>query len=809
MSLLSVSQQGLSQAELVELIAPGDPLGNVAALRRFLAPYLIHRGELLDFYHTQFREAVKDEFLNEEQECVEAHHILAEYFQQKIAPLENLQLNQISPHALSELPYQQIHSGMTGELVKTLTDFLFIEAKCSAGMVYDLIKDYDLALSQSNLSSETHQTLSEFQQFLLSNSHVLLRFPMLTFQQAANDYDHHAPANVAHTMVENALFKRPWMRRIEKPQKQNLCRLSLIGHTSSVYSCSPSLDSSRIASAGWDGLRFWDSHTGKQLTPEPIIKEPLGFVRITPQGLWISPWDGIIRFSKMELFEENTWHVLKTWDLSEFSVMDIAISGNGKCSALVPFEGSVVVYDLQSLQQVATLFLDITGVCSFSTDGKLLAMLDPLGKFYMWSIPDGQQLRTWKTDICDTKACALSPDGSIIAVACSNNIVCMDVTSGKVLCTTKAHTLDVEDCFFSNNGELLLTCSHDGSIKVWDIPSLLEKGTSQNLIIPKESTQISTDIIGWKSKKITTYPWERVLDSDSVEAWAFSRDGLSIGIAHSDTSKKITLIDVQELSNQDNLIRLGHYTALPLRFALSPDCKLALRGYPNGEVLINEIQGDKRERFRAHLSTITDCKFSPDGSRFASTSQDRLLKIWDASSSQLLTTIRGHAGIVYGCSFAPDGKTIVSAGSDMLLKIWDVETGMNLFELKGHQQAVHCCCYSPDGKYIASGAADGIIKVWESTSGKESATLTGHSGYVEYIHWTRDGRYLISASQDASIRVWDVQDCSTISLYIAASSIMTCAVSADGRFILAGTASKETLCLILENVNCSEKGNLK
>jgi len=53
-SFIWVSRHGLSQSELTELIESGDPLGNIAALQRFLRPYLIHRGNLLDFTTNNF-----------------------------------------------------------------------------------------------------------------------------------------------------------------------------------------------------------------------------------------------------------------------------------------------------------------------------------------------------------------------------------------------------------------------------------------------------------------------------------------------------------------------------------------------------------------------------------------------------------------------------------------------------------------------------------------------------------------------------------------------------------------------------------
>lgn len=77
---LGVSRHGLSPAELTALLDPGDPLGNVAALLRLLRPYLMRRGELLDFYHGQFREAA-EVFVGAESEASrQAREELVRYF---------------------------------------------------------------------------------------------------------------------------------------------------------------------------------------------------------------------------------------------------------------------------------------------------------------------------------------------------------------------------------------------------------------------------------------------------------------------------------------------------------------------------------------------------------------------------------------------------------------------------------------------------------------------------------------------------------------------------------------------------------
>ena len=49
-----------------------------------------------------------------------------------------------------ELPYQQQHAGLTEALESTLSNLNFVSAKCEAGLVYDLLADYQHAGPRSN-----------------------------------------------------------------------------------------------------------------------------------------------------------------------------------------------------------------------------------------------------------------------------------------------------------------------------------------------------------------------------------------------------------------------------------------------------------------------------------------------------------------------------------------------------------------------------------------------------------------------------------------------------------------------------------
>ena len=170
-SYIAVGRSGMAQAELVELVAPGDPatgvpadaMGNAAALQRLLRPYLMQRGELLDFFHGQLREAVQTHFLADPpDEAQRVHQVIAGFFRRKGDPAGDATWSGNHVRALSELPFHETEARMWQEVYDTLTDFAFLEAKCTHvavarsgegenartvyGGVYELLEDYRRAL---------------------------------------------------------------------------------------------------------------------------------------------------------------------------------------------------------------------------------------------------------------------------------------------------------------------------------------------------------------------------------------------------------------------------------------------------------------------------------------------------------------------------------------------------------------------------------------------------------------------------------------------------------------------------------------
>ncbi|GAB2231397.1 hypothetical protein Droror1_Dr00010403 [Drosera rotundifolia] len=179
---------------------------------------------------------------------------------------------------------------------------------------------------------------------------------------------------------------------------------------------------------------------------------------------------------------------------------------------------------------------------------------------------------------------------------------------------------------------------------------------------------------------------------------------------------------------------------------------LACAGHDKKVLVWNVVNFEHFISEESHPANVTDLRFSPTSTIFATSSLDHSIWIWDAEKpNKSISKLGGHDDQVASLDFHPKKIGLLSScDSKGQIKIWNVNEKNCLQTVEGATSRIR---FQPQEGKLLAGAAGNVVNVFNIETRQLPSTLAAHRDDVRSICWDTSGKYIATVSEDCVI-VW-------------------------------------------------------
>ena len=435
--LLAHARQGLSLEELTGLFVrefnkpPQDAQDTINLYLRQVRSFLAHRDGRYDFFFESVKLASQELYVGEgfpKRLAQDWHRLLAEYFTARPLQLEDAKGNIPNRRKLSEQPYQQASGGMGDELIKTLTDYWFMESKIGALGVSQLIEDYGFAFNSAQALFKSEEKLDGMKLIhgtLLLASHLLAQDKHLLASQLIGrllwSENPQIQSLLAQASNKNDVsWLRPMTSSLKTPGSAE--EFTLEGSGDIVITP----DEKKLISCD-NELCIWDLNSRIKENTFLIQRQQEHLpIFITPDGnhlIYVKQDHSICTWNLVTNCEDrilgNHWF----WYFNERASHQFRIVDSQKSRGVsLSDDGNLTVWNLHTGQSGSTIRpnKNVTTI-KMTMDGSQVIALSEDGTIQVYELPSLSLINSFAShlDMDKVEAIAISPDGRSI-LACAN-----------------------------------------------------------------------------------------------------------------------------------------------------------------------------------------------------------------------------------------------------------------------------------------------------------------------------------------------------------------------------------------------------
>jgi WD40 repeat protein len=444
---------------------------------------------------------------------------------------------------------------------------------------------------------------------------------------------------------------------------------------------------------------------------------------------------------------------------------------------------------------------------SFGKRGKLVLTLAENGIVRIWRATDGKLIRTIRVyGHALPERGSLDPAGQFVVVVGQDRYARMYAVKTGRLVHVLRHKALVHCALFSPDGSRVITCGHEGVVRLWSRAGRLRR----QLTWPEAGQSINDAVFSPDGKLVAAAVHDgtaRVWDAQTgrriaamfghfttVTSVAFNSRGDALVTGADDSRAR-----VWSTAGRPSGVFAGH-TAPINSVAFSPDSRFVLTASDDGTARIWESGTEPELRVVARQRKITAFALSPDGKRVLVGDDAGVARVRDVNHASVLESVRTR-GRITAVAFGPrgplvamlptlslavsDDRSLIARGrKDGSVVVENVRTG-GRHALRLGDEPVTAVAFSPDRALLATGAEDGAVRVWDARTGELRRRFAGHKLRVTSIAFSPDGRLLLTATIDHEARTWNVRTgrpAHTLGLHFG--PVAGASFSSDGRWVV-------------------------
>ena len=347
----------------------------------------------------------------------------------------------------------------------------------------------------------------------------------------------------------------------------------------------------------------------------------------------------------------------------------------------------------------------------------------------------------------------------------SGEIIILDGITGSQTAIFSGHTDWVRSVTFSPDGTLLVSGSHDDTVKLWDVQTggIIKAFYGHTSCVLSVSISVDCTTIASGTLDNMIHLWDIqtgecnhiITQQENVDFVRFSTVNPLYLISVSDN--KVWQWDIN--GHQINPTYDGSHISFSsdsTQFVLCHGAAVVVQDSDSEEIMA---------KFHVASDNINDCCFSPDNSLIAIAASSTIY-VWDITSSDphIVEIFIGHTGTIRSLVFSSP-SSLISSSDDQSVKFWQIgATSINTIMIDPKSTSLTSAPIKSITLQVKEGItissdANGVVRTWDISTGfcKASFQTPAKNCYKCDVRLI-DSKLILGWQVVGGIHIWDVEE---------------------------------------------------